>query len=110
MKTSTTADRILFMSDTWYPDWTATIDGNVVPVHKANYAFRAIKVPAGQHTVKFTYDDPRYDSGKSISLASNVLALIGIAVGLAGATVWPSKRRNPKAEVIPPAESDVMKN
>jgi hypothetical protein len=103
-KTTASADRIMFISDTWYPNWTATVDGKETPIHKANYAFRAIKVPAGQHTVKFTYDDPRYDSGKSISLASNVLVLIGLALGIAGATVFPKKHHNPKAEVIPPPE------
>jgi hypothetical protein len=103
-KTTASADRIMFISDTWYPNWTATIDGKVTPIHKANYAFRAIKVPAGQHTVKFTYDDPRYDTGKSVSLASNVLVLLGLALGIAGATVFPKKKHLPKAEVIPPPE------
>jgi hypothetical protein len=103
-KTTASAERILFISDTWYPDWTATIDGKVTPIHKANYAFRAIKVPAGQHTVKFSYEDPRYATGKTLSLASNVLVLIGLAIGLAGATVFPKKHKLPKAEVLPPED------
>jgi hypothetical protein len=108
-KTSSSVDRIMFISDTWYPNWTATIDGKEVPIHKANYAFRALKIPAGQHTVTFTYDDPRYDTGKSLSLASNILVLLGIAIGIAGATVFPKRHKNPKVEVIPPPD-DIAKN
>lgn len=109
-KTTASAERILFISDTWYPDWTAMVDGKEVPIHKANYAFRAIKVPAGTHTVKFTYDDPRYDTGKSLSLTANILALLGIALGIAGATVFPKKHKHPKVEIVPAPDEEMTKN
>lgn len=104
MKATATTDRLLFMSDTWYPNWTATIDGKQTPIYKANYAFRAVKVPAGTHTLKFEYHDPRYETGKTLSLLSNILAIIGLAIGIAGATVFPKRSKNPKVEVIPSPE------
>ncbi len=83
IKTKTASDRLLFMSETWYPDWKAAIDEKTeIPIYKANYAFRAIKIPAGEHTLTLRYTDPKYDMGKNISLATNILALIGLGAGI----------------------------
>lgn len=47
--------RILFLSDTYYPGWQAFIDGNPTKIYRANYAFRAVLVPEGDHRVEFRY-------------------------------------------------------
>ena len=49
------ADRasFLFLSDTWYPEWRAYVDGRPVPILKANHAFRAVAIEAGEHVVEF---------------------------------------------------------
>ncbi len=99
---STTAgNRLLFMSDAWYPDWHATIDGKPTPIYRADYAFRAVAVPAGQHEITFTYYDPKYVEGRTISLVTNALALIGLGIGIVGFTFERRKKR-PEVEVIPP--------
>lgn len=105
IKTNTAGDRLMFMSDTWYPDWTAKIDGKETPIYKANYAFRAIKVPAGAHTVTMSYYDSRYAQGKSVSLITNILALAGLVIGV-GAAV--SQKKKPKAtpEITTPAAKE----
>ncbi|MGW8250836.1 MAG: hypothetical protein ACWGO1_09360, partial [Anaerolineales bacterium] len=43
----------LLLSDTWYPGWTASVDGVDVPIYRANYLFRAVSLPAGEHQVRF---------------------------------------------------------
>jgi len=102
IKTKTAGDRLVFMSDTWYPDWSATIDGKEAPIYKANYTFRAIKVPAGEHTIKITYYDPKYAQGKTLSLITNILALGGLALGAVVAISARKKKVNKgNADVVP---------
>jgi len=48
-------DSWLFCSERYAPSWRAGIDGVDTPVHKANWCFRLVKVPAGAHTVRMTY-------------------------------------------------------
>jgi len=45
----------LFLGDTWYPGWVATVDGEVTPIHRANIAGRAVHLPRGAREVVFTY-------------------------------------------------------
>lgn len=68
-------NRILFLSETFYPGWKAFIDGCPVRIHRANYAFRAIAVSPGRHKVVFAYCPATFRIGVLISL-------IGIAVTL----------------------------
>ncbi len=98
--TKTAGNRLLFMSDTWYPDWHAAIDGKPTTIYRADYAFRAIAIPAGQHELTLTYYDPHYVAGRTISLMTNALALIGLGIGIAGFS-FSRRRKRPEVEVIP---------
>jgi len=63
-------DKILFLSDTYYPGWKAYIDGRQTNIYRADYAFRAIVVPSGVHTGKFIYDPDSFRIGYMISFLS----------------------------------------
>jgi hypothetical protein len=65
----------LLYADAWHPDWRASVNGEVVPVHQANLAFKAIRVPGGASTVRFWFD--RGPLGVAI-------AALGLALGVAG--------------------------
>jgi len=73
---------ILVLLDNHYPGWKAFVDGVPAPVLRANYAFRAVPVPAGTHEIRFTYR-PRYWVAGLIACAVSLLALIG------GLVWWP---------------------
>ncbi len=47
---------LLILTDTYYPGWKAYVDGAETPIYRANYTFRAVEVPSGKHTVRFTYE------------------------------------------------------
>lgn len=53
----------LFLSDTYYPGWKVTLDRKPSPIYRANYAFRGAMVPAGKHTVTFTYQPNSFTVG-----------------------------------------------
>jgi hypothetical protein len=67
------------------------VDGNAVPILRANYVFRAIPVQPGTHEVTF-----RYDTGylKAPALISAVI-LIALMVVAFGGTLRERFRRKP---------------
>ena len=49
------SDGFLFLSDTYYPNWKAYVDGVQTKIYRANYTFRAIQIKEGRHKVEFIY-------------------------------------------------------
>jgi hypothetical protein len=66
----------LVLSDVNYPGWEATVDGEMVPLLQADYLFRAVRVPAGTHTIVFVYQPLSFWAGALISL----IAWLGVFV------------------------------
>jgi len=62
--------------DSYYPGWSGFVDGREVAVRRANYAFRAVKVPAGRHRVDFRYQPASFWAGLVISCLTLGLALV----------------------------------
>ena len=58
------------LHDSWYPGWTATLDGQAVPMYPADGIFRAVWVPAGHHTLVFSYVPRSFSVGAAISLVA----------------------------------------
>jgi uncharacterized membrane protein YfhO len=63
----------LVLTDPWYPGWEASIDGVPATLYRANYVFRAVRVPAGRHEVVFTFAPASYYLGRRVSLAALAL-------------------------------------
>jgi hypothetical protein len=72
----------LLLADTYYPGWTATVDGTPTPIYRANLSVRGIELPKGRHQVRFTFEAPGFRGGLRISIAA-VSALLIWAVGAA---------------------------
>lgn len=65
---TTSADGYLFVSEMWMPGWVAYVDGDRQDVLQANYTFRAVRVPAGTHTVEMVYRPTSWFLGLGITL------------------------------------------
>ncbi|MCC6188723.1 MAG: hypothetical protein IT318_06785 [Anaerolineales bacterium] len=64
-------------SEVWYPGWRAWIDGVETPVYRANFAFRAVHVPAaGEHTIVMRFDPAAWKLGLAMTLLT--LATLGV--------------------------------
>jgi hypothetical protein len=72
------AQGYLFLSDPFYPGWQAAVDGKAAPILRADYAFRAVAVPAGRHLVTMVFRPASWYAGLAISSAT-CLALVVLA-------------------------------
>ena len=69
-------------SEIYYPGWQSTIDGQSVPHGRANYILRAMNVPAGKHTVEFTFDPASLHTTETIAfVALGLLVLLAVVAG-----------------------------
>ena len=79
VKIKATGNNLLFLSESWYPEgWKAYIDGSETPIHRINYMFRGVVVPAGDHSLMMKFEPKGFAIGKQMSLWTNIIILTGI--------------------------------
>ncbi|WP_080056157.1 glycosyltransferase family protein [Spirosoma aerolatum] len=100
-------DGLVVFSEVYYrgeEDWQAFIDGKPAPHLRANYTLRAMRVPAGKHTIEFRFDPPLAKTGDMIDLICNLLL-----IGLIGFVIFHENRSRPaepmaqREVIVPPA-------
>lgn len=86
---------VVVFSEIYYPGWTATIDGTEVELGRVNYVLRALRVPAGTHTIVMEFRPA------SVSTTEHVAFLaIGCIKGLLlGAIIVAIRKRRKKNAV-----------
>lgn len=75
----------LLLLDTYFPGWTASVNGRTAKIYQADYNFRAVTLPAGKSTIHFVY---RPSSLRFGLLFSGISLLV-----IGGVWFWPPKRR-----------------
>jgi hypothetical protein len=68
------------LAETYYPGWIVSVDGQPAPLLRANYAFQAVAVTAGEHTIVFDYRPRSFRLGLWISS--------GMLLAWLAATLW----------------------
>jgi hypothetical protein len=76
VRTSGQAPGLLVLSDSFYPGWRASVDGQETPIYAANILFRSVPVGAGEHTVLFTFEPSGWRLGLSLAVLGGLLALL----------------------------------
>jgi hypothetical protein len=89
IQASATEPSVLMLTDSVYPGWNVYVDGSQAELLKANYLFRGVLLPPGNHEVEFRYEPLSYAYGGGISAAA-----------LAALIVWGrlSKRKQQHAQ------------
>jgi hypothetical protein len=76
---TTPQDGFMVLTDTHYPGWQATVDGQPVEILSANHAFRAIELEAGEHMVVVEYAPLTFRLGGWITVAAVLLLAVVLA-------------------------------
>jgi hypothetical protein len=71
---------LVVVSQTYYHDWRAYVDGHETPLLRANHAFQAIQVPAGAHHVRLVYKDFSFRDGATISAMTWLVCLFALCI------------------------------
>ncbi len=66
----------LVLADQYIPGWTAYDNGREVPILRANFFHRALRVGPGQHQIRFVYQPPGFKAGSLITFAAAAVWLI----------------------------------
>jgi hypothetical protein len=78
MSVSRNYDSILVLADYYYPGWKAYVDNKETKIYRANYLTRAIKLPQGNHIVRFVYEPSML--GLYITLCTWIVLIVFLSV------------------------------
>ena len=82
-ETDAPEDGLIVFSEIYYKTWQAFVDGQEMPLVRADYLLRALKVPAGRHTVELRCTDNLFIRMHRLSLIVSIL-LCAILLTLCG--------------------------
>ena len=72
----TSKPAFLVISSSWYPGWTATVNGRPAQLFQTNWVMTGLPIPAGRSEVRLRYSTPGFRAGWIISLT--VLVFVAI--------------------------------
>lgn len=89
-ETNAPTEQFAVFSEIWYgpnKGWEAYIDGKIVDLVRTNYVLRALRVPAGKHTVELVFKPRSVEVAGRISAIASLLLLLGF-IGASGYGIW----------------------
>jgi hypothetical protein len=85
---STEQPCFLVLGELYYPGWQAALDGQAIPILRADGVLRAVAVAAGSHQVRLAYRPATFRWGALISLVALIAAAAWLVV------TWALERRH----------------
>jgi len=74
------ADSYVLVSENWYVDWHAMVDGAAGQVLRGDNSLITVPVPAGARRVELTYRSASYARGKAVGFVALAVVLAGFVV------------------------------
>jgi len=71
---------LLVLTDSWYPGWLATVDGQPQPIFRADLNFRGVFLESGMHRVQFIYRPWQFRAGLVVSAATALIFLLALGL------------------------------
>ncbi len=85
---SASAPRVAVFSEVYFPwGWHATVDGTPVELGRVNYLLRAMRLPAGRHTVEMVFDPESIRTTDTVASVSVIVIYLLCAGAIAAAVV-----------------------
>jgi len=82
-------DVMAVFSEIWYDKgWKAFVDGQEIPILRADYVLRAAQLPGGNHKVEFKFEPQSYYMGENISLVASIVLVLSLAFA-----IWQENRK-----------------
>lgn len=82
-KSKAGSDQLAVFSEIYYDKgWKAFIDEQPADHFRVNFILRAMKVPAGEHTIEYRFEPAAFHTGNIVSASSSILLLLFAAAWL----------------------------
>lgn len=82
MKCASNLHSWLVLTDIYYPGWKAFVDEKEVEIVRANFAFRAIEIPPGEHAVRFVYQPKSFELGLMLFASFLLVTILAFSIRL----------------------------
>lgn len=74
---NTGGEAFIVFSEIYYPKgWKVLLNGQPADYLRANYLLRAMTVPAGQHTIEFSFEPNSFYLGNKIMMAFSIILIV----------------------------------
>jgi hypothetical protein len=85
---TTSRDNIAVFSEVYFPwGWKAEIDGKEAQIGRVNYVLRAVRIPAGSHTLTMTFDPRSIHTTSTAATVAIIIIYLLLAAAIAAALV-----------------------
>ncbi len=76
-RSTASGERLAVFSDIYYPNgWEVTIDGQPSEYFRVNYILRGMVIPAGEHTIEWTFRPKSYYAGVKVGLIGSLMYVL----------------------------------
>lgn len=97
LRANATGTNFLLLSEIYYPEWKAYIDGKETEIIKSNYFMRGLIVPKGEHTIELKFESEKFEIGKTASLTTNTIVMLALLFALY--MLWKEKKQEATTQV-----------